>query len=112
MSDTKHIDDGGPALPTVIVHWNGAMIDRGPGMSLRDWFAGQAMAAMLSTYRNTLLGSRNPDDGDDSDVSSFGRDLAIDPNHLTGEDHGCNEIASDAYRFADAMLAARKGGEE
>lgn len=37
-------NDGGPAYPTVVSHWNGATIDRGPGMSLRDWFAGQALA--------------------------------------------------------------------
>ena len=35
--------DGGPAFPTQ----NGTRND--PGMSLRDWFAGQALMSMLST---------------------------------------------------------------
>ena len=40
---SKDKDNGGPAFPTVMVHWNGAMIDRGPGMSLRDYFASHTM---------------------------------------------------------------------
>ena len=45
------------------------------GMSLRDWFAGQALAGGIS--------------GDNS------------------EDYTIDEMAFDAYRIADAMIAAR-----
>ncbi|MCK9549179.1 hypothetical protein [Aquamicrobium sp.] len=50
MSGTKKIDDGGPAFPTEQGHcpdgtWNQSFE---PGMSLRDWFAGQALAGMLT----------------------------------------------------------------
>lgn len=41
MSDIK---DGGPAFPGV-GHANNVLL---PGMSLRDWFAGQALAAIFS----------------------------------------------------------------
>ena len=61
-------NDGGPAFP--------AMTPGGyctPGMSLRDWFAGQALAGMLAN------------------------------EHLY-----CQPAADDAYKFADAMLAARE----
>lgn len=83
MSDTK---DGGPAFPF------GVRVDRydtysgnreaissieehAPGMSLRDWFAGQALIALASQT--------------DFDTYSW------------------RETAQQAYRQADAMLAAR-----
>lgn len=72
-------DDGGPAFPTNReqnendVWFNGA-----PGMSLRDWFAGQAMIGMLHPGWEAN---------------------AVNQPHL---------MAKKAYRAADAMLAARK----
>lgn len=38
------IDDGGPAFPT-----KGLAFEI-PGMSLRDWFAGQALAGIIARY--------------------------------------------------------------
>lgn len=46
MSDSKTIDDGGPAFP--VVDWTGAPIG---GMSLRDWFAGQVLIGYVSDHR-------------------------------------------------------------
>lgn len=46
-------DDGGPAFPTP--HYQDSI----EGMSLRDWFAGQALAG-LSAKHGTVLG----DDGE------------------------------------------------
>lgn len=46
------------------------------GLSIRDWFAGQALSALV--------------------------------NHEGAVDCTNDEIAADAYRFADAMLAKRK----
>lgn len=48
-SENGHTGDGGPAFPST--H------DRAPsyvGMSLRDWFAGQALAGMLANQRGGL----------------------------------------------------------
>lgn len=57
-----------------------------PGMSLRDWFAGQALAGILAGgFADTI-----PHD----DVNGGG------------------DAAFFAYQYADAMLAARKGGRE
>ena len=102
-------NDGGPAVPTVVVNWNGTMIDRGPGMSLRDHFAGLAMQAMVSSYRNC---ERGDTDGSGLDMHTPARELLIDKNGTTGENEGANEVAADAYAIADAMLAARKAGAQ
>lgn len=55
------------------------------GMSLRDYFAAKAMAAMIAQYPCQAIG--NEDGG-----------RLIDNDALTG----------DAYDIADAMLAARE----
>lgn len=80
-------NDGGPAFP-IANHLAGCDHEKGcvnecpvaslpgvSGMSLRDWFAGQALAG----------------------YAQFDRD-----------DMSCGHIASNCYRLADAMLAARK----
>lgn len=86
MTDSKKIDDGGAAFPRTEQHADGATYFY-HGMSLRDWFAGQALAGMLAI-----------------------------PEHDNGNFHNnCGEAfigpARYAYRMADAMLAARKAGE-
>lgn len=82
MTDSKKIEDGGPAFAGGLFEpQHGGSNDREPwnhGMSLRDWFAGHAMSGLLA----------NKGDPDD---------------YLT-------MAARDAYRVADAMLAARKVG--
>jgi len=47
-------------------------------MTLRDWFAGQALAGMMA-HKDSAKWTRR-------------------------------EVAGDCYAYADAMLAARKGG--
>ena len=81
-------NDGGPAFPRPIGH-NGAdeYEDRetnsdAEGMSLRDYFAGQAMNGMLSAQWTA----------DSSDSVTVTARL---------------ETAQWAYKWADAMLAAR-----
>lgn len=94
MTDIK--DDGGPAFPH-----DGR--DNGPGnikgrphdgMTLRDWFAGQALAAIIA--KHPAMGNEvAPDIG--VTVMSFGdADLIY------------RAMANGAYRYADAMLEARK----
>ena len=67
--------NGGPAFPVTVAFkdYQGQSLQVvSHGMSLRDWFAGQALAGMV-----------------------------VDPVTYDG-------LAEEAYRLADAMLAARK----
>ena len=74
---SKPIDDGGPACPFKC---------QGPttapeayyGMTLRDWFAGQALNGILEPHVGTKYSQH---------------------------------LASHAYQLADAMIAARNGGD-
>lgn len=68
--------DGGAAFPLHGTDTLGEPYVISPGMSLRDYFAGQALAAIL----------------------------------VNGE-YDFDDAASDAYRYANAMLAARSEGE-
>jgi hypothetical protein len=60
---------------------------RDPGMTLRDWFAGQALAAMSDVR-------------DDGDYSEMTRDAGR-------PELEARWIATAAYRIADAMMAER-----
>ena len=80
MSNTKQIDDGGPAFPvqaTVVGadRWPAEGEYRYIGMTLRDWFAGHALGALI-----------------------------VDPSRA---DQSREECARLAYAIADAMLKAR-----
>jgi hypothetical protein len=69
---------GGPAFPVETVYHHNGQIEYGtPGMTLRDWFAGQALNGWLSTF------------GPDDPLAS------------------AKEVAIFAYGVADAMIAAR-----
>lgn len=71
------INNGGPAFPVTLDHRGcvGAY-----GMTLRDWFAGQALNGYLASW------------SDDTDPNFF-------------EPH---DVAKTSYAYADAMLAARE----
>jgi hypothetical protein len=74
------IKDGGHAFPPGIAVDHAGDTYHGPyGMSLRDWFAGQAMSRLLDTCR-----------GD-----NFGVEFV---------DH----VAEHSYKVSDAMLKARE----
>ena len=46
---SEQINDGGPALPTADAYHPSGQIAYGrKGMSLRDWFAGQALSGLLA----------------------------------------------------------------
>ena len=72
--------DGGPAFPHTLDMVSGGN-SRG-GMSLRDYFAGQALPAVIAAY-----------------TEANGRCI--------GTDHVKYNCAAHAYQFADAMLAER-----
>lgn len=80
---SERIDDGGPAFP-MPPHMGvlGHLISGANGMSLRDWFAGQALSGICTDYQ----GARNTEEWD------------------------FVELARGAYMAADAMLAERKRG--
>lgn len=82
---SKKIEDGGPAFPTEPNTQRGYFAHH--GMSLRDWFAGQALAGMLAMP-----------EADNGNFHNNCGEAFIGP-------------ARYAYRMADAMLIARKGGE-
>lgn len=72
-------NDGGPAFPRAgAEHSLGGNFEQ-DGMTLRDWFAGQAITGMTSQSERKV-----------NDVKSYAK-----------------IFAKDAYTFADAMIAAR-----
>lgn len=86
-------DDGGPAFPRPIsedrTHGDlfdgNDMVPAQNGMSLRDWFAGQALAG--------------------ADMGQELGESVFDPIQLK---HFAERMAHDCYVMADAMLVARK----
>ena len=75
----KELNDGGPAFPMA----SGPCNDFEHGMSLRDWFAGKALAGMAGEYRTAQM-------------------------YTCEFDETCESIAKSAYELADAMLKARE----
>jgi hypothetical protein len=80
---TEHKDDGGPAFPHT-VQMEGFDRVWVSGMSLRDWFAGQALAAIVR-------------DRDALHALNGEPDFPLQQN-----------VTVAAYQIADAMLRARK----
>ena len=76
--------DGGPAFPCTVWSPRGHMIGESMGLSLRDWFAGQAGASILGG-------------------------LVSAGQSLSPEDAA--KVAVAAYFHADAMLAAREASK-
>lgn len=80
-------EDGGPAFPAPAYAAN--ITDK--GMTLRDYFAGQALTSVLSssgdlqTYYDYVMGSKG-----DNDIPSP------------------DAMSKYSYEIADAMIAARK----
>lgn len=85
------INDGGPAFPVPQARMQ-------MGMTLRDWFAGQALSQSVADYG-------------EPDVNSSAKQRRDRGNpvlpYATREMSRESIIAYQAYRYADAMLAAR-----
>lgn len=75
-----NINDGGPAFPNPYVPEYG---EKSSGLSVRDWFAGQALAGWLESFP-----------GDTSHPGETSKYAA--------------NIANGSYALADAMLKARE----
>lgn len=88
----KSINDGGPAFPEIKIetekHYEGNKNIRiyKSGMTLRDYFAGQALMGIL------------------------GNSSIID--YLPSDLNGTYNIENYAYKYADAMLAEREKRDE
>ena len=82
------INDGGQAFPRPGVHDQqfGSVEQGSYGMSLRDWFAGQALQAIVAKHHFAVM---KPPSG------KYDRDIA-------------RASADGAYLYADAMLSARQ----
>lgn len=84
MTTTKKIEDGGPAFPHMAADGH---TDYRLGLTVRDWFAGQAIPAII-------------------------RQCASDLNFRDGAETAEQYFARKAYEVADAMIAASKLGGE
>ena len=82
MSNTK---TGGRAFPVVAYDRHGEIMDIDAGMTLRDYFAAKAMPIAFQQYIQSC--------GAITDWHDIGGSLSF--------------VTGDAYRLADAMLAAR-----
>lgn len=81
-------NDGGPAFPTGLMNSETKKFDT--GMSLRDWFAGQALAVLAPKQVLSIEGREN-------------KPL------IELEYHLAQMVAKASYTIADALLLARKG---
>lgn len=79
MAEQAKIDDGGPAFPQNLPDNFVWRLPGDPGgMTIRDWFAGKALAGLLAMYGKDEL-----------------------------DDVAMEQIAGDAYRMAGHMLKAK-----
>jgi len=106
----KKKEDGGPAFPYLRLDPDGAYSPF-HGMTLRDYFAAKAMAALILTG-STKEGSCSIF-GNDTLVgwaAESGWDSKTDIASETGEGKWtpAQLVTADAYEIADAMLEARK----
>jgi len=85
---TKQVNDGGPAFPQ-----KEPLTDDWQGMTLRDWFAGQALTSVADDFTNMLEAARD-------ELGCYDK----------GYQATYRIISRRAYAIADAMLAAREGG--
>lgn len=95
MSDEQKIDDGGPAFPFQVPnpekHPHGYAVN---GMSLRQWYAGQALAGMAAKFEEGMAAII---DGPDPSAERLRKTAA--------------RFAAMVFATADAMIVAsgRKG---
>lgn len=86
----NEIDDGGPAFPS-----HGTMGEREHcGMSLRDWYAGQALIGLASGSQEIEL------------------DVKVGESVKDARQRYWQNIAYGAYVIADALIAAKRKSEE
>ena len=108
--------DGGPAFPVAWAEREGEKVwgQHAPGMSIRDYFAGQALdrciksvaeGAQTKEKMDALL-EELPDDLHEALQTSQAKKLKAIAEALVQHIH--QVVARDAYTFADAMLKERE----
>jgi hypothetical protein len=100
---SAQIDDGGPAFPVPYVTLH-------TGMTLRDWFAGQALPQVLCAFSKDCQAELEEVAGSNLNPENQGCSLT---SWMTdaGDSGWAEGIANACYNIADAMLKARKGGK-
>lgn len=107
-----HKNTGGPAFPVIPpANEHGHSIEGYPypdgGMTLRDWFAGQALVGIIASYPAMVSnrpkmaeGMYDPDDPADIDRMRLDDEAREEVEYITPP-------ATLAYEYADAMIAER-----
>lgn len=92
------INDGGPAFPNNDAH--GCAYT---GMTLRDWFAGQALPGLLAQRQEA-----GDYDGPHCTTDAMDAGIVYKGNFISLKGDDSEALAEDAFRIADAMLAERE----
>ena len=92
-------DDGGPAFPRPQAETSQGGNFEQDGMSLREWFAGQALVGLLSNFK-----SGQPETWYDAPAD---RGRTAPNNRAFVNYDNASAWAIAAYVFADAMIAHR-----
>lgn len=85
-----------PAFPRTGEGFGNELYDA-PGMTLRDWFAGQALAGFLANGSQRLVNEACIEEPDFLDMGPAKRMRIVN-----------EQVAAGCFGIADAMLAARK----
>ena len=99
---SEQINDGGPAYPQHGWTKDPEVLERmrnQGGMSLRDWFAGQALAAFVTAHSKDMHKQAVEDGASQSEetyLPKFFRDSGM-----------WDSVPQAAYALADAMIAER-----
>lgn len=106
----SNIDDGGPAFP--MMERLGEYAKSGGGVSIRDWFAGQALAGICSRTQGVYVWNDPPRKKKEKHTERSGTLNSFFGEMATDEDReqSTEFHVRAAYEYADAMLAARKAG--
>ena len=106
-TEGTEMDNGGPAFPNpsyVLKNGKEAAIPSN-GMSLRDWFAGQALSGLLASGHFTL-----PNDEEENDGAWMTTHPSLYDENGEEKPSGSRnfDFPEAAWRCADAMLRLRK----
>ena len=105
------INDGGPAFPGGDGELAGNPTYYAPGMTLRDYFAAKAMAAIVNSYRTSTTFNEPDSIRPETETQQRTNTVPFD-DLLDDSGDGFAEIARQSYAMADAMLAAREAKAE
>ena len=96
MSEATNVNDGGPAFPVGSDYAAATDLFLGglSGMSLREWFAGQALPGVIAEDMSTAR------------ASTLLEEVGLAWTNANSDWRLAQAL--QAYKYADAMIAARK----